>query len=251
MASTSPSDLAPSLGYTLSAPRQRARAHRRRHPHLLRGNRDFRYLFAARLVSPFGDWFNTLAVLALCARSAIRAQPTPRVVILGPSPPWWPPSPAWWPIACPAGRSSWQRMSCVQQLCWACCSRRMSSFVRAGRASGMASAFFEPARTALLPDIVREEHRSEVVGAAAWSTMLALGAGIGGIVTAYLGWSVALSLDVLTYLVSAALFRVTVPTGPPTRPTSSNDWRTWTGLRDIQSGFTFCATTRAWRPSPS
>ena len=34
-------------------------------PTLFRVNRDFRYLFGARLVSLFGDWFNTLAVLAL------------------------------------------------------------------------------------------------------------------------------------------------------------------------------------------
>ena len=32
---------------------------------LLKNNSDFRYLYGARLISLFGDWFNLLAILAL------------------------------------------------------------------------------------------------------------------------------------------------------------------------------------------
>ena len=216
-------------------------------PTLFRGNRDFRYLFAARLVSLFGDWFNTLAVLALLrSLGHTGAADFGWVVILKTLPTL---------VASPIAGVVADRLPRRQILVAA-------DVVRAAIVLGMlfapnveilyllvvlqsmASAFFEPARTALLPDIVREEEltAANAVGAAAWSTMLALGAGIGGIVTAYLGWSVALSLDVVTYLVSAALlFRVTVPPKMARQPdpAASADWRTWTGLRDIQSGFTF------------
>ena len=69
----------------------------------------------------------------------------------------------------------------------------------------MTSAFFEPARTALLPDLVSEEELSaaNALGAALWSTMLALGSAAGGIVTSQVGWEVAIGVDALTYVVSA------------------------------------------------
>ncbi|HCH66236.1 MAG TPA: MFS transporter [Deltaproteobacteria bacterium] len=212
-------------------------------PTLFRRNRDFRYLFSARLVSLFGDWFNTLAVLALLrSLGHTGAADFGWVVILKTLPTL---------VASPVAGVVADRLPRRQILVAADAVR--AAIVLAMLFSpnvevlyllvalqSMASAFFEPARTALLPDIVRPEEltAANAIGAAAWSTMLALGAGIGGLVTAYLGWSVALGLDVVTYLVSAMLlFQVTVPARDrPQRPT---DWRTWTGLRDIQAGFAF------------
>jgi MFS family permease len=68
----------------------------------------------------------------------------------------------------------------------------------------LAAAFFEPARSALLPDIVRPEEltAANAMGAAMWSTMLALGSAAGGLLTATLGWQAALVVDALSYLLS-------------------------------------------------
>jgi MFS family permease len=69
------------------------------------------------------------------------------------------------------------------------------------------SAIFTPARSAVLANVVR---RDELVPANAldsltWSTMLAFGALLGGIVAATLGIAQAFVLDALTFLLSALL----------------------------------------------
>ena len=69
------------------------------------------------------------------------------------------------------------------------------------------SAIFTPARSAVLANVV---HRDELVPANAldsltWSTMLAFGALLGGIVAATLGIGQAFFLDAMTFLLSAVL----------------------------------------------
>ena len=69
------------------------------------------------------------------------------------------------------------------------------------------SAIFTPARSAVLANVV---HRNELVPANAldsltWSTMLAFGALLGGIVAATLGIAQAFFLDAMTFLLSAVL----------------------------------------------
>jgi predicted MFS family arabinose efflux permease len=69
------------------------------------------------------------------------------------------------------------------------------------------ASFFEPARSALLPDIVKPEEltAANALGAALWSTMLALGSAAGGLMTAWLGWQAAIVFDAGTYLLSLVL----------------------------------------------
>jgi MFS family permease len=67
------------------------------------------------------------------------------------------------------------------------------------------SAFFEPTRAALMPGVV---DRSDLITANAldnttWSTMLALGAALGGLATALFGTTTAFLIDAATFLVSA------------------------------------------------
>ncbi|MGD2076751.1 MAG: MFS transporter [Chloroflexota bacterium] len=76
------------------------------------------------------------------------------------------------------------------------------------------SAIFTPARSAVLANVV---HRDELVPANAldsltWSTMLAFGALLGGIVAATLGIAQAFFLDAMTFVLSAVLIsRITGP----------------------------------------
>lgn len=69
------------------------------------------------------------------------------------------------------------------------------------------AAFFDPASSAAFPNLVREEDlpTANMLAASAWGTMLAVGAGLGGLVTALLGRNAGFIGDAVSFLVSAAL----------------------------------------------
>jgi MFS family permease len=67
--------------------------------------------------------------------------------------------------------------------------------------------FFEPARTAMMPEIVpgKELVTANALGGIAWALMLTLGSAAGGILTELLGWRVNILIDATSYLLSALL----------------------------------------------
>jgi MFS family permease len=69
------------------------------------------------------------------------------------------------------------------------------------------SAYFEPASQAALPNIVASEDlaAANVLMGSTWGTMLAAGAGIGGLVTAVLGRDASFLFDAFSFGVSAVL----------------------------------------------
>lgn len=69
------------------------------------------------------------------------------------------------------------------------------------------TAFFEPARSAILPSLCRREElaAANAISGATWSAMLALGAALGGLVAGTLGVPAAFLLDATSFLLSAAL----------------------------------------------
>lgn len=69
------------------------------------------------------------------------------------------------------------------------------------------AAFFEPARSAIIPSLCRREElvSANAVSGATWSAMLALGAALGGLVAGLLGVQAAFLLDAASFLLSAAL----------------------------------------------
>ncbi len=98
------------------------------------------------------------------------------------------------------------------------------------------SAFFTPARTAVIANIV--PHKDLVTANAldsfTWSTMLALGALLGGIVAAIFGTTTAFVLDALTFLLSAYFIaRVIVP------PREQKEGSGQTGWLDFVDGFRY------------
>lgn len=76
------------------------------------------------------------------------------------------------------------------------------------------SALFTPARSAVLANVVEEEDllTANALDSFTWSTMLAIGALLGGLVASLFGANTAFVLDALTYLVSALLLvRIVLP----------------------------------------
>ena len=69
------------------------------------------------------------------------------------------------------------------------------------------SAIFTPARSAVLANVVRREELvpANALDSLTWSTMLAFGALLGGLVTATLGITEAFVIDALTFVLSALL----------------------------------------------
>lgn len=70
------------------------------------------------------------------------------------------------------------------------------------------SSFFEPARAAILPNLVQGEQElllANTLSSTTWSAMLALGAAVGGFATALFGVEMALIANALTFIVSAVL----------------------------------------------
>lgn len=69
------------------------------------------------------------------------------------------------------------------------------------------SAYFEPASLAALPNIVSKDELgpANVLMGSTWGTMLAVGAGIGGAVTAFFGNDASFVVDAISFLVSAWL----------------------------------------------
>jgi len=68
-----------------------------------------------------------------------------------------------------------------------------------------ASAFFEPARTATIPNITSAEELlpANALSSATWSAMLAVGASIGGLMTVALGRDIAFAINAASFFASA------------------------------------------------
>ncbi|MFQ5576810.1 MAG: MFS transporter, partial [Anaerolineae bacterium] len=82
------------------------------------------------------------------------------------------------------------------------------------------SAFFEPARAALMPSIVRKTDlvTANALDGTTWSSMLAIGAALGGLATALFGIAAAFIIDAATFCLSAwFVYQIRVP-GPRPLP---------------------------------
>lgn len=69
------------------------------------------------------------------------------------------------------------------------------------------AAFFEPARSAILPSICARDElaAANAISGATWSAMLAIGAALGGVVAGTLGVTAAFTLDAASFVLSALL----------------------------------------------
>lgn len=179
---------------------------------LLRRHRDFRRLFLASVVSLGGDWFSFVAVASLMieltgrdgsAGYAYAATVLPMCLA----------APLAGPVVDRFDRrrvmvwADLARVPLALLLCVAAWVGSVPLALAAVAALGLGASFFDPAAAAALPNLVDEEDlaTAQALSGAVWGTMLLVGAGLGGLVTAALGRQVAFLVDAASFLASAAL----------------------------------------------
>jgi MFS family permease len=110
-----------------------------------------------------------------------------------------------------------------------------------------ASAFFEPARTATIPNIKtpHELMPANALSAATWSAMLAVGASVGGLMTSLAGRNVAFGINALSFFVSAAfIWRMTGVGSPGAVPRAAQGLLALTGIPDLVDGVRYVRAHR-------
>ena len=178
---------------------------------LLFHNPQFRRLWIAQVVSQLGDWFNAVAVYALLldltgSATLVAAMMVVQLLPLA--------------LVGPLAGVVVDRMSRRTLMIGADLARAVLFaglvFVRSAdqiwlafllvTLGVIATAFFEPARTAMLPDVVPRESliTANALSAATWAVMLAVGASVGGAMTVLVGRDAAFICNGLSFLASAA-----------------------------------------------
>lgn len=182
---------------------------------LLRRNRNYRLLWFAQIVSELGDWFYTLAVYHLLLElTGSRAQAVAFAVVLQVLPS---------TLAAPTAGVINDRISRKRIMIGADVVR---FFIVLGmllvRTPAMvwlvypllfmetvAAAFFEPAHSAVIPNIVPEQQvlAANALASVTWSFCLAAGAGLGGLFAVWLGRDAVFVLNAISFLASAWMIR--------------------------------------------
>ena len=183
-----------------------------RYLRLLRANRNFQRLWLAQLISEIGDWFYSLAIYDLLLTLTGSGKAVSYAIIVQ-TIPWFLMTPLAGHVA---DRFSRRRLMVVADVA--------RGFIVAGlllvRGKSdisliylllgleiLFASIFEPARSAILPNVVREEEilPANALSSATWSIALASGAALGGLVTALFGRRVAFVINSLSFFASALL----------------------------------------------
>ena len=179
---------------------------------LLRGNRNFRRLWLAQIVSEIGDWFYTLSIYTLLLQLTGHAGSVALALVLQVLPQTF--------VGPTAGVVN-DRLRRKHVMIAADIVRfgvvLAMLFVRSRSmvwlvyplllAETTMAAFFEPARSAVIPNISTEDEVliANTLSSATWSVNLLIGASVGGVVAAFFGRDTVFILNALSFLTSALL----------------------------------------------
>jgi MFS family permease len=180
----------------------------------VRRNGNFRRLWLAQIVSEIGDWFYTLAIYTLLLQLTGHAGSVALALVLQVIPQ---------TLAGPTAGVVNDRLRRKHVMIAAdlirCVVVLAMLLVRSASmvwlvyplllAETTMAAFFEPARTAVIPNIASkgEVLVANTLSSATWSVTLMIGASIGGVVAAFFGRDTVFVLNALSFLVSAILIR--------------------------------------------
>jgi MFS family permease len=179
---------------------------------LLKGNRNFRLLWSAQIISEIGDWLYAISIYSLLLELTGSAQAVAVAIVFQELPQC---------LAAPAAGVLNDRLSRRRIMIGA-------DLMRAGIVLLMLLAlskawltliytllfvettmwaFFEPARSAVIPSISRGEEllAANTLSSSTWSVNLAVGSALGGVVAAVFGRPAVFILNAVSFLVSAAL----------------------------------------------
>ena len=178
---------------------------------LIRGNRNFRFLWLGQIITQLGNWFNLIAsasLVALLTGSGFAIGGLFVVSMLAPF------------IVSPIAGVVADRYNRKHILIAADVTSAVTvtGFLLVRNPSDVwllytltaiqfgISGFFLPTRNAILPDVVSPQELgiANALGSATWSVMLALGAAIGGMVAGTWGIYIAFVIDGFTFLLSGA-----------------------------------------------
>jgi len=181
---------------------------------LIGGNRNFRRLWLAQIVSEIGDWFYTLSIYTLLLQLTGHAGSVALALVLQVLPQ---------TLVGPTAGVVNDRIRRKYVMIAADLVRfvivlamllvRSRSMVWLVYpllvAETTMAAFFEPARSAVIPNISEagEVLVANTLSSATWSVNLLIGASLGGVVAAFLGRDAAFILNALSFLTSAVLIR--------------------------------------------
>jgi len=213
---------------------------------LLRTNRNYRLLFIGQMVSQLGDWFSTVAVYALLLDLTGSATAVAWMMIVQFLP---------FAIVGPLAGVVVDRVNRRTLMIGAdvlrgvvvlglLLIRRPDQVWIAYAVTAVtisASAFFEPARTATIPNITSADELlpANALSSALWSGMLAIGASAGGLATVLAGRNVAFVLNAVSFFASAIFIAMTRYDATPPGNDRRRGLMALTGLADLVEGFQY------------
>lgn len=226
---------------------------------LLRGNRNFRRLWMAQVVSEIGDWFYTLSIYTLLLQLTGHASSVALALVLQVLPQ---------TFVGPAAGVVNDRLRrkhvmiaadlgrCVVVLAMLFVRSRSTAWLVYPLllAETIMAAFFEPARSSVIPNIAArgEVLIANTLSSATWSVNLLIGASVGGVVAAFYGRDAVFLLNALSFLMSAILIsgmRFSEPhaeSAPPLRPPDLVDFSpVIEGIRYVRNHKTLLPTVFA------
>src|SRR5580658_452693 len=179
---------------------------------LLRGNRNFRRLWLAQIVSEIGDWFYTLSIYTLLLQLTGHASSVALALVLQVLPQTF--------VGPTAGvvndrlkrkhvmiAADLVRFGIVLAMLLVRSRSMVWLVYPLLLAETVMAAFFEPARSSVIPNITAESEVlvANTLSSATWSVNLLIGASIGGVVAAFFGRDTVFILNALSFLTSAVL----------------------------------------------
>lgn len=199
---------------------------------LLRSNPDFRRLYISRLVSFAGDWFLVVPLLglvyeatdsALAASAVLAAQALPAALLV--------------PLTgMVSDRFDRKTIMVITDLVRAVLALGLLATDAVGTVwyplllvflEGAAAAFFYPASTGALPNVVTDQElpAATTLMSSAWGTMAALGAAAGGVFATLVSRDAAFIVNAASFILSALLIARVVTSLQDDTRTSTDDRR--------------------------
>jgi predicted MFS family arabinose efflux permease len=179
---------------------------------LVRGNRNFRRLWLAQIVSEIGDWFYTLSIFTLLLQLTGSAGSVALALVLQVLP-----QTLVGPMAGVVNDRLKRKHVMIAADLGRCVVVLAMLLVRSRSMVWLVypllvlettmAAFFEPARSSVIPNIASEGEvlAANTLSSATWSVNLLIGAAVGGVVAAFFGREVVFALNAISFLASAVL----------------------------------------------